>query len=368
MKHSEDQTRGNRRSFLKKSALAAGAATMGAGILTGGVSTFAQATGESKGPLSAGDAAILRFAAAAELIESDLWQQYRELGGVTQGTQNNYQLALQFLDSDGSQYVTSNSTDEASHAAFINAYLTSKGAEPVDLDQFRTLPSSKATGAEQIGRLTNLLKTTVDTSWFIRYRSQNNPDFGATFQQALSIVNRPLIPRDNADFNDPDHIQAIANAAGFHFGTIEQGGISLYATLGQKVTSLEVLKIMFSIGGNETLHFLEWVDFAGNAVQGPPFSFAQSQVPVTDHGLTFPNFNSLNDPLFQTNLIFGVPTEFISPDLPLANVVRPTGDITSFATDAVTALTASGLFAGQSTAFFSALQTIAQEADAAKRE
>jgi hypothetical protein len=368
MKQSEAKNNTNRRSFLKKGALAAGVATMGAGVLTRGLSTFAQATGESPGPLTAGDAALLRFAAAAELIESDLWQQYRELGGVTQAPQNNYQLALQFLDSDGSQYITSNTLDEMSHAAFLNAYLISKGAEPVVLDEFRTLPSSKATGAEQIGRLTNLMKNTVDTSWYIRYRSQNNPDFGATFQQALSIVNRPLIPRDNADFNDPDHIQAIADSAAFHFGTIEQGGTSLYATLAQKATSPEVLKILISIGGDEIAHFLEWVDFSGNAVQGPPFSFQNSQTPVTDHGLTFPNFNALNDPLFQTNLIFPVPCEFISPDFPPCAVIRPTGDLNSIAADAAAALTADGLFAGQSPAFFHALQTIAQAADAAKRE
>jgi Ferritin-like domain len=367
MKQSDTKVLNNRRSFLKNGALAAGAATMGTGFLTRGLSTFAQATGESKGPLTAGDAAILRFAAAAELIETDLWQQYRELGGVTQGPQNNYQLAFQFLDGDGSQYITSNTLDEASHAAFLNAYLISKGAEPVDLDKFRTLPSSKATGAEQIGRLTNLLKNTVDTSWFIRYRSANNPDFGATFQQALSIVNRPLIPRDNGDFNDPDHIQVIADSAAFHFGTIEQGGTSLYATLAQKTSSLEVLKIVLSIGGDEIAHFLEWVDFAGNAVQGPPYSFANSQTPVKSNGLTFPNFNDLNDPLFQTNLIFPVPCEFISPDLPLCAVIRPTGDVNSIAADAVASLTAGGLFAGQSPAFFQTLQTLAQQADAAQR-
>jgi len=58
MKHSETEIRSNRRSFLKKSALAAGAATMGAGLLTHGMSTFAQTTGESSGPLSAGDIAF----------------------------------------------------------------------------------------------------------------------------------------------------------------------------------------------------------------------------------------------------------------------------------------------------------------------
>src|SRR5580693_1748144 len=233
----------NRRSFMKGSVVA-GAATMGAGILAGRFPAFAAT--ENSSPLTTGDIAILRFLAAAELIETDLWQQYAELGGLTPGQlpvetapfkpMNSYQAAFMNIDPDGPQYISSNTNDELSHAEFLNAYLISKGAEPVDLDAFRTLPSSQAKGAQQIGRLTNLLKNTVDTSWFIRYRSANNPDFGATFQQALSIVNRPLIPRDNGDFNDPDHIQVIADSAAFHFGTIEQGGTSLYATLAQKTS------------------------------------------------------------------------------------------------------------------------------------
>ena len=214
--------------------------------------------------------------------------------GLTAGTQNNYQLALQNLDSDGSQYISSNTGDEQSHAAFLNAYLISIGAAPVDLDRFRTLPSSKATGAKQIGRLTNLMQLSVDTSWYVRYRSATNPDFGATFPQALPALfagKFPAIPRTNADFSPKDHIQAIANTAAFHFGFIEQAGSSLYATLSQQVSSAEVLKITLSIGGDEIAHFLEWVDFSGNGVQ-PPIA------PLTDptNGLTFPNFNSRAEP------------------------------------------------------------------------
>jgi hypothetical protein len=207
----------------------------------------------------------------------------------------------------------------------------------------------------------------VDTSWYIRYRSATNPDFGTTYPQAIPINNRPAIPRDNNDFNDPNHIQAIADTAAFHFGMIEQGGSSLYAALSQKVTSLEVLKITLSIGGDEIAHFLEWVDFAGNAVQGPPFSFAGSQVPVTDDGLTFPDFNQLG-PLFQTNLIFPVPCEFISPSLPKCAVIRPTSDSFGGAVAAVKGLTADGLFMGQSTEFLGVLNQLAIAADQASRQ
>jgi hypothetical protein len=379
MKQSEAQIRSNRRSFLKKSALAAGAATMGAGLLTRGVSTFAQTTGSSSASLSAGDIAILRFLAAAELIESDLWTQYAELGGIGDNPPievapnqqlNNYQIALSNLDSDGPQYISSNWIDELSHAAFLNGYLESKGADPVNFDEFQTLQGSQATGAQNIGRLTNLMKLNVDTSWFIRYRSATNPDFGATFPQALTLNNVTAIPRNNNDFdgapnpNFPgnDHIQAIANVAAFHFGYIEQGGSSLYASLGQKISSLEVLKIAFGIGGDEVAHFLEWVDFSGNAVQAPV-------APFTDKtsGLKFPNFFNPLNPLIQPSLIFPVPCEFISPNLPHCSVIRPSDDRFGGAVATIASFTADGLFVGQSPKFFQTVKQLAEEADAATR-
>ena len=357
----------NRRSFMKTGMLAGGAATIGAGLLSGGSPAFGE-DDDRDDRLSRGDVAILRFLAAAELIESDLWTQYTELGGVTSGTQNRYQLALQFLDGDGSQYITSNTLDEVSHATFINAYLESKGADPVNLDKFRNLKGSQATGAKDIGRLTNLMQLNVDTSWYIRYRSETNPDFGATFPQAIKINSRTAIPRNDVDFEGEDHIQAIADTAAFHFGSIEQGGSSLYAALSQKVSSAEVLRITLGIGGDEIAHFLEWVDFAGNAVQGPPFDFNNQQSPVTDNGLTFPNFNNPPNPLLQTNLIFPVPCEFISPQLPKCAVIRPLSDQFGGAMAAVESLTGSGLFTGQSGQFLATLSALATAADSARRE
>jgi hypothetical protein len=347
----------NRRSFLKNS-LTAGAAIAGASAL-GAPALEAQ----SRARLTAGDAAILKFLAAAELIEADLWQQYAELGGVTAGTQNPYQLALQQLDSDGSQYITSNTLDEQSHAAFLNAYLVMRGQTPVDLDAFRVLPSSQATGAQQIGRLTNLMQLTLDTSWYTRYRSSTNPDFGATFPQALPALAAgqfTAIPKTNADFAPAAHVQALANIAAFHFGSIEQGGTSLYATLGQHVSDAEVLRVVMSIGGDEIAHFLEWVDFAGNGVQTPIAPFTD---PVT--GLVFPDFNATKDPLLQTNLIFPVPCEFISPSLPHCAVIRPTALGQIDAVGAVNALIANGLFIGQSQAFIALLFEMANAADEA---
>src|SRR5208282_5467902 len=357
----------NRRSFLKRGMIAGAAAAAGAGMLSRAVPALAQ----SSSIITSGDVALLRFAAAAELIEADLWQQYSELGGLTPGQlpvetapftpMNNYQAAFMNLDSDGPQYITSNTIDELSHAEFLNAYLISIGAEPVDFDAFRTLPSSQATGAQQIGRLTNLMDLTVDTSWFTRYRSAKNPDFGATFPQAIDLVHLPAIPRTDADFGPTNHVQAIANTAAFHFGMIEQTGTSLYPVLAQKATNPVVLKILLSIGGDEIMHFLEWVDFSGNGVQ-PPIA------PFTDptNGLTFPNFDLTVVPSLQTNLIFGVPTEFIHKDLPFCSVIRPT-DTKGFAIGVVHALTNSGHFIGQSPDFLKLFTRIANQADAAQR-
>jgi len=361
----------NRRSLLKGGLLAGGAATLGAGLLGKGVSAFAQS---SSAALDKGDIAILRFLAAAELIESDLWTQYAELGGIgtnlpvevdpneTQ-TLNPYQTALSNLDPDGPQYIASNTLDEVSHATFLNGYLESKGADPVDLSQFAILPGSSATGSSGSSRLTNLNQLNVDTSWFVRYRSTTNPDFGATYPQAITLNNVPAIPlNDTVLFGNAKHIQAIANIAAFHFGAIEQGGSSLYAAMSQKARHPEVLQITLGIGGDEIAHFLEWVDFAGNGVQATVAPFTD---PILK--LTFPNFFSPLNPSIQPSLIFPVPAEFISPDLPRCSTIRPLTDKFAGAVAAVAGLTASGLFLGQTKEFFTTLQNLAEAADAAVR-
>jgi hypothetical protein len=360
----------NRRSFLKMGLAAGGAAALGSRLLAANAPTLVGP------PLSDGDAAILKFLAAAELIEADLWQQYAELGGLTPGQlpvetapftpMNSYQAAFMNLDPDGPQYISSNTADEQSHAAFLNAYLIAKGQEPVDLDAFRTLPSSQAAPAQQIGRLTNLMQLSVDTSWYTRYRSTTNPDLGASFAQALPQLAAgqfTAIPKTNDDYTNVSHIQAIANTAAFHFGSIEQGGSSLYPTLAQKVSSVEVLKILLSIGGDEIAHFLEWVDFSGNSVQ-PPVA------PLTDptNGLTFPNFDVTVNPLLQTNLIFPVACEFISPNLPHCAVIRPTSQGQVDAIGAANFLIGEGLFIGQSPQFTQLLLNLATAADAAQRQ
>jgi hypothetical protein len=360
----------SRRSFLG-TGLAVGAGALGAQWLAPGSTAHADQAGDG---LTQGDAAILRFLAAAEIIESDLWQQYNELGGIQDsevpggGGSAPYTAALKQLDGDMDQYIHDNTEDEITHFTFINAYLVSKGAQPVNLDQFRTLPSSKATGAQQIGRLTNLMKLTVDTSWYTRYRSRTkNPDFGDSFPQAvpgLFAGQFPAIPRSDADLTPAKHLQAIANTAGFHFGTIEQGGTSLYPSLAQRVTSVEVLRILLSIGPTETAHFQTWHDKAGNAVSQP-------LAPLTDptNGLTFPDLNSppFGGEDFQTNLIMPEPTIFLDRKFPVCSIIRPTAT-QGAAMGALQALTADGLFRGQSPAFFATLHALAAAADAAQRE
>jgi hypothetical protein len=359
----------NRRAFLKNGMVAASAATVGAGLFAGGVPALGHED-EKSGRLTKGDAAILRFLAAAEILETDLWQQYNELGGIQDSEVPGgsgsapYIAALKVLDGDMDQYIHDNTEDELTHETFINAYLASKGADTVDLDQFRTLPSSKASGAQQIGRLTNLMQLTVDTSWWTRYRSRTkNPDFGDTFPQAipsLAVGMHPAIPRTDDDLTPNDHIQAIANTAGFHFGTIEQGGTSLYPSLAQRVTHVEVLRIVLSIGPTEAMHFQTWQDKAGNA---------PALTDPKDSTLVFPNLNAspFGGEDFQTNLIMPEPTVFLSPSLPVCSIVRPT-DTKGAAMGAAKFLTAMGLFIGQSKQFFQLIQDLAEDADEARRE
>ncbi|MFY9560914.1 MAG: twin-arginine translocation signal domain-containing protein [Terriglobales bacterium] len=364
-----------RRSFLK------GLGVVGAAVSAGSLLTaVAEAQGVGTG-ITVGDVAILRFLAAAEILETDLWQQYNELGGIQDSEvpggsgSRLYTLALQQLDGDMPQYIHDNTEDELTHEVFINAYLVSKGAEPVNLEQFRTLPSSQATGAQQIGRLTNLMQLSVDTTWYTRYRSRTlNPDFGDTFPQAIPSIatgQHPAIPRTDDDVQPdpakPHHIsdltQAIANTAGFHFATIEQGGTSLYPKLAQRVTSLEVLRIVLSIGGTEICHFQTWSDKAGNS---PQLSVVD---PVTGLTVTFPDLNSppLGGEDFQTNLIMPEPTAFLSKKLPACSIIRPTAT-KGAAMGALKALTADGLFIGQSKEFFKFMRTLAIEADLAQRQ
>ena len=355
----QSERRTSRRSFLAKGA-AAGALTLAGGRLL--IDTPAALAGES---LPTGDVAILQFLAAAELLEADLWKQYNELGGVQDsevsggGGNPAYTRALAVIDKDMHQYIHDNADDEQSHADFINAYLQARGAQPINLDPFRTVAGSTATGAAQIGRLTNLMELTVDTSYWTRYRSSSqNPDLGDTLPQAvpgLAAGRFPAIPRSDADLRPSKHLQAIANTAAFHFGMIEQGGTSLYASLAQRVSDPEVLRILLSIGPTETMHFQTWQDKAGNAP------------PLTDptNGLVFPDLDAGGDDL-QPNLVMPEPTAFLDRKFPACSIIRPTETVGA-AEGAVKLLAASGLFTGQSQEFFVAATALAKAADAATR-
>src|ERR1700732_2435335 len=377
-----DEHHADRRSFLKTGAIAGTALVAGASAMAQQV---AADTDASNRPLTKGDIAILRLLAAVELIESDLWLQYAELGGVQvfgpQGSELPglptggsalYTVKLNKLDGDMSQYIHDNTEDEITHATFLNAFLVSKGADPVDLDKFRTLPSSKATGANQIGRLTNLMRLKVDTSWWTRYRSRDfNPDLGdaqSDFPQAVPTLfagQFPAIPRTDADLSPDNHIQAIANTAAFHFGFIEQGGNSLYPTLAQRVTNPVVLRILLSIGPTETMHFQVWHDKAGNAVSDP-------LAPLTDPSnpaLVFPNLNvsPFGGEDFQTNLIMPEPCPFLNRQFPVVSIIRPTSIKNSGAVATIKAFKDDGLFIGQKPEFFEVVGGLARDADEATR-
>jgi hypothetical protein len=364
----------NRRSFVKNGLSLAGAATA-SGFLAGSPLLAEDGDSDRGGRLTRGDAALLRFAAAAEILETDFWVQYNELCGIPDsevpgGTGNPaFTAALSVLDSDMAQYVHDNTDDEFTHQNFLNAYLKSKGADTVDLEPFRTLSGSTATGSSGKMRLTNLMKLTLDTSWWTRYRSStHNPDLDPnfTFPQAvpsLATGQHTAIPRTDDDTMDANFLQAIANTAGFHMPTIEQGGNSLYPAMAQRASNVEVLRILISIGPTETMHFQTWSDKAGNA---PPLT---AKDPVTGVSVTFPDLNSspFGGEDFQTNLIMPEPCPFLSRKLPPCSIIRPT-ETRGIATGVVNFLTAMGLFIGQSPAFFSLMRDLAADADSARRE
>lgn len=357
-----------RRSFLRNVGLGAILLAPGAGLLTGSAKALAAATKTKAKRLPQGDVAILQLLVAAELIEADLWQQYNELGGVD-APASGYTAGLEILDGDQLQYISDNTDDEISHAAFLNAYLKSKGEAQVDLSHFATLAPSQVSFVPQTRRLTNLKQLSVDTSWWTRYRSTTNPDLGAAFADAVPSLRsgqHTAIPRNDAELDDPnnpsDHIKAIAFTAGFHFGYIEQGGTSLYATLAQKVTDPEVLRILISIGGSEIMHFQTWQDKAGNATPLTDFD------PVNNSTVTFDDLTTNQPETLQSNLIMPEPCEFISPNLPPCAIIRPTGPGQLDATGAIQSFIADGLFIGQSPQFFQLITSLARAADEAKRE
>jgi hypothetical protein len=357
----------SRRSFLSKT-IALGAGTVGAGVLS------SIRAAEASSSLSPGDAALLRFPAALEILEADFWIQYNELGGIQDtevpGGHGNpaYIEALEVIEDEMGDYIHDNTDDEITHHQFLNAYLVSRGAPPANLNAFRTLMGSTATGVNpnKIGhRLTNLTRLQIDTSWWTRYRDDShNPDLDPNhvFPQAvptLAVNRHTAIPRTDADTSDSDFLQAIANTAAFHFPTIEQGGTSLYAALAQRATDAEVLRILMSIGPTETMHFQTWSDVAGNA---PPLTAVD---PVTGVSVTFPDLEVENE-LFDKALIMPEPCPFLSRSLPIVSIIRPTG-IRGAATNTLRFLRNMGLFIGQSEAFFAYMTQLAQEADAARR-
>jgi hypothetical protein len=396
--------RKNRRSFLKNGMVAAGAITAGAGLVSAR-SAFADADDRGRAPITRGDIAILTFLSALEQVEADLWVQYAELGGPTPQVASSFGLSpidlvqngkkiatglapayitgLQVLDTDMPQYIADNTDDEISHHRFLNNYLESKGAKTVDLSTFAIIPPSRVSGVPQNGRLTNLKQLTVDTTWWTRYRSATkNPDLGGKFENAvpdLAKGQHPAIPLSDDDLvldatgNISNHLQAIASTAGFHFGFIEQGGTSLYPALAQKVTNLEVLQVLLSIGPSETMHFQVWHDKAGNAPN------------ITDGNLTFPNLNGGVDPntgattldgapaadSFQTNLIMPEPTVFLNPKLGPVAIIRPISDAQGGAVASVVSFVEDGLFidpaTGKNTGIVAKLMALAEAADDARR-
>jgi len=295
-----------------------------------------------------GDIAILRFLAAAELIEHDLWLQYAELG------ENNadYREALEAIDDDMVDYAVDVTDDELSHHQFINAFLASIGADPVNLDRFRTIQSPPVQGLRQIGRLTNLKSLTIDTSYYNRYRSTGNPDFGDVFPQIAKIINQPAIPMHNGTSDSV--LGGMARVAAFHFASIEIGGTSLYDSFITSVTKRTILRIVASIYATEAIHYAIFEDTFGGITA---FRNASGTLVIPD----------LTEGKHESEHVMPKRCTFLRRDLPTCSVIRPSAVDNAGAVAAANALTASNLFQGQSQAFFAALNQLARAADGAVR-
>ncbi len=346
----------SRRSFLGKG-LALGAGTLGAAVLNNSL-LLGGASAASGDAITDGDVAILKFLAAAELIEADLWNQY----AVMAANNPDYHDALTNVDDSSPRYALDTTDDETSHHRLINAFLRANGQQPVNFDRFRTIHSPAVPGATSTPNLTNLTDLTVDTSWWARYRSNLNADFGATFPQLVTIKNRPAIP--TATGITGDAMQAIADVALFHFVTIEQGGTSLYPTLALKVTNADVLRILVSIGPVEAFHF---ATFEGSLESLPPLSVPAT---ATSPAMVFPDLKGNHSETPDNLDAAGVmpdPCTFLRRDFPECSVVRPANTENAGATAAAKGFIASGLFKGQPKAFIDLLLDLAAAADHAQR-
>jgi ferritin-like protein len=290
------------------------------------------------------DIAILRFLAAAELIETDLWQQYAELAVGNLG----YREALEAIDDDLPVYTVDITEDELSHAEFINAYLRSIGAEPVDLDPFRTIPPPAVRGLRPVPRLTNLTALTIDTSYYTRYQSTRNPDFGATFPQIATIRDQPAIPTSNG-LSDRA-LAGIARVAAFHFPSIEVTGTSLYDQFVPFVANRDVLRIVSSIYATEAIHYAIFRDSLGGVTA---FRSGDGKLVVPD----------LTEGKHGSSHVMPKRCDFLDKRFPTCSVIRPSSQSKAGARAVATALTASHLFKGQPPAFFEALSGLARAAD-----
>lgn len=336
-----------RRAFLKGGVLSAASLVAAAGGSRSALAQFRSAFGPiDRDAVTEGDVAMLKFLAAAELVEDDLWQQYCELAVDNPF----YNFALRRIDPSLVRYICDDRDDERSHAAFINSFLVAIGEDPVDLDPFRTLSSVDARGAEDRGRLTNLTNLSVDTSWFLRYRSADNPDFGAQFSQFVEIKNQPTVP---TGFVSSRRAQEAAHAAAFHFAAIEQGGSSLYCSLIPKASSLDVLRVLAAIGPTEVYHFAAF----HKSLEG---MFGLK----TSSGIEYPDLRRDRE---LSEAIFPEPTRFLAGGLALCSVIRPCDTANAGAVAAATGLVQSGLFEGQSQKFFEAVTALAVAADSAER-
>jgi hypothetical protein len=318
---------------------------------------YGQTLDYDSGELTKNDIAILRFLSALELIESDVWQQYEELGGVKLGSQDPYRLALQSLDDNLSHFITSCALDEISHTTYLTLYLESEGVDPVNLDRYRTLRGSRAAGALNFGQLTNLQHLNLDLGvWAAPSSGESRWKDRYLTPDADRIIGLQSIPSTDADLEEPSEVRVIAKTALLHFGYLENLVSKLYVSLSQRIRRVKILEVTFGIGGNEIAHYHASLDLARNVIQGSQFLMDDSERSTAGRPVaSSPYFLERERP---TRSLHGA----AGPD---ESVRRPAGSDLSLAAETIARLAEGGLFIGQSPTFTHTLFQMAHEADRA---
>lgn len=326
---------------------------------------FGQRLDYGLGALSTRDIAVLKFLSAVESIESDVWRQYEELAGVKHGAQDPYRLALQSLDDSASHYVTSCTRDEISHSMYLNSYLESEGIDPIDLDRFRILQGSRASGSLRVGRLTNLMHLNLDITYTKQHTGESDSAEACSSSKTMRVLNLGSIPAADGDLEDESEVRALARTAALHFGFFEGLVTNLYEHFTHSIRRVKVLEIAFGIGGNELAHLLDSASLVSNAQFEMP---CRNDGSSAGDGVQAEAASAEDDVNGNRADRFSQASSLIMGEEGVWGGGTHRGGAWLGAVGTIRSLWENGLFAGQVPAFTRAILSMAEEADRAATE